>query len=52
VRPKLVANSRITIKYYVVVSDGVHKQFVLLMYFKHNEMSSTKIILVQCYCCT
>ena len=23
-RPKLVANNRITIKYYIAVSDGVH----------------------------
>ena len=41
---KLVINSRVTIKYYVVVSYGVHVQFVLLIYFEHNEMSSTKIL--------
>jgi len=51
-RPKLVANSRITIKYYIVVSDGVHIQFVSLMHIKHNGMSSTKITTVQCYCYT
>jgi hypothetical protein len=26
-RPKLVANIRITIKYYIVVSDGLHMKF-------------------------
>ena len=41
------ANSRITINYYIVVSDGVHiytYNFILLMYFKHNGMYSTKKI--------
>ena len=30
-RPKLVANSRKTIKHYIVVSDGVHIQSILLI---------------------
>ena len=34
------------LSYCIVVSDGVHIQFVLLMYLKHNGMSSTKIIIL------
>jgi len=43
VRPKLVASSRLT-KYYIVVSDGAHIQFIVLMFFKRNVMFSTKMI--------
>ena len=32
-RSKLATNSRIIIKYYTVLSDGVHVQFASLMYF-------------------
>jgi len=28
----------------MVMSDGVHVQFVLVMYFKHNGSSSTKSV--------
>jgi len=31
VRPKLVASSRIIIKYYIVISEGVRIQFILLI---------------------
>jgi len=41
--PKLVANNRITIKYYTFVSDVGNISFVLLIYFKHNGTTSTKI---------
>ena len=34
----------IKIKYYVLVSNGVHTQYVLLMYITHNWMPFTKII--------
>jgi hypothetical protein len=45
--PKLVANSSKTIQCYIVVSDEVHVQFVVVLYFKHNGTSSTNIKLKQ-----
>ena len=43
-RPKIIANSRLTIKYYIVESEGVHIQFILI------KIISSKINLAKRRC--